>query len=140
MAGANPRESFRHALEILAEEAYEDVAYKYGNEFSKNPKEIYWQDACLQFSESLKDILQRKNIKSKFRYLDIKSLKPRAPKHVILETADYLIDGTWQQFEDGSPHPDHRCLILRKNALEEDLEKARVPRRLWFLYLGASPK
>lgn len=124
----------RKALGKLAKEAYAEVAFHYGEHFGNNPGEIYWKNTCQQFCEAMWRMLKDRGIQSKYKSLDVKSINSPARHHLVLETSDYLIDGTWQQFEGGAPHPDQPCLILRKNALEEDLEKASVPRKLWPLY------
>jgi hypothetical protein len=126
-------ESMNQTVERSAEETYAEIANSYGNYFDNNPKEIFWQNACQQFSEIMKRRLEEKGRGSNYLKVNIRSIVPNGKPHIILLSGDYLIDGTWQQFLD-KPRADHHCLILNINSLEHDLEKASVPRKLWFVY------
>jgi len=129
-----PVESFGEILAKAATEAYAEIAHYYSSDFGSDPNGIYYKDACQQFYEKMYTILKAKGITSKHRKIDIRSIRPRGKHHIILETENFLVDGTWQQFVDGPPDPAHPCLILNKKSLKEDLERASVPKGLWFLY------
>jgi hypothetical protein len=120
-------------IKRFAKETYGEIAYRYSDHFGNNPNEIFYQNVCQQFSEIMRKKLEKQDIYSEYQIVNVKSLIPRSKHHIILSTRDYLIDGTWQQFLD-EPRNDHRCLILNKKSLESDLEKAFVPKKLWFIY------
>ena len=126
----------RQAIEACAEEAYREVARVYPEHYGNNPDEIFYQTACQQFSEVMREKLLARGIRNpRYRKTDVTSLSPRSKPHVTLDTREYIIDGTWQQFlKPEQLNKDKKCLILRRIAVVEDLQKAGVPQKLWFIY------
>jgi len=126
-------ERAKEMLLCVANETYAEVASQYGEYFSGGPGEIYWQNSCQQFSEIMKRKLKENGILSEFEYRDVKKINLNAKQHIHLSTPDYFIDGTWQQFLD-SPRNNNHCLVLDRKNLISDLRRAKVPKKLWFIY------
>ncbi len=114
----------------LTEEVYAQISRDYGQDFGNNSKEIYWQNACQQFSEIMKKKLEEQGISSSYVNVRLAGLK----HHMFLSVGDYYLDGTWQQLLE-SPREDHHVLILDKNSPEISLKEAGVPQSLWSIYL-----
>ena len=81
----------------------------------------------------MKRKLKENGILSEFEYRDVKKINLNAKQHIHLSTPDYFIDGTWQQFLD-SPRNNNHCLVLDRKNLISDLRRAKVPKKLWFIY------
>jgi hypothetical protein len=129
--------SFEPIISSLAEETYLEITKRYKEDFGSNPNEIYWQNACQQFCEILREKLKERGIKSQYVPVDITQLIPRAKQHIYLSIGNYLVDGTWQQFLD-QPTERNKFLILNKNRIKQGLREAKVPEMLWFIYQGKS--
>lgn len=133
-------ESFEDTIDTIVRDVYEQIAREYPDDFGSNSKEIFWQNACQQFSEILKEKLKQKGIESVYHAVDVRRLASNTTKpHRFIEAGEYYIDGTWQQFLD-EPHPYDKYLILNKHRLDEDLKDLGVPEKLWFLYTTESPR
>lgn len=120
----------------IANEIYKEVINRYGEYFVGGAQEIYWQNACQQFSELMVKSLKENGIPSKFEYVvekDMKKNNQTARQHIYVSTPDYYIDGTWQQFLK-EPRLDNQVLVLGRENIVLSLEKAKVPKELWFMY------
>jgi hypothetical protein len=131
-------ESANQIIKKFAKETYEEIAYRYTEYFGNNANEIFYQDVCQQFSEIMRKKLAEQGIYTTYEKVGVKNIAPKSKHHVFLSSDDCFIDGAWQQFLD-EPRKDHHCLILNKNSLKSDLEKAFVPKKLWFIY-GINPE
>jgi|GEM_PF-5081301 len=123
----------KKVIEHLVTDTYRLLALQYGEYFGHDSKEIYWKNACQQFCEILRKQLKAVRIDSTYKSVDVRKINPRARHHMYLSTESYYIDGTWQQFLQ-TIRRDTPVLILDKKNPARDLEKANVPRYLWFIY------
>lgn len=133
-------ESFEDKIDTIVHDVYGQIARDYPDDFGNNPQEIFWQNACQQFCEILREKLQHEGVPSAYKKVDVRRLASNTSKpHWIIETSEYYIDGTWQQFLD-KPHPYDKYLMLDKHHLVDDLKDLGVPEELWFLYTTEPPK
>ena len=133
-AALEKRAQIEKKLIGIIHDTYAEVARQYGEHFMGGPGEIYWQNACQQFSEILrKKLKDDAGIASEFEHRDVKKLNPNAKHHMYVSASGYLIDGTWQQFLE-MPRKDNHFLMLNKDTIVSDLRKAKVPEELWFIY------
>lgn len=134
------QESFEDKIDGIVHGVYEQISRDYPDDFGSNPREIFWQNACQQFSEILREKLKHEGVESVYHAVDMRRLAAGATKpHRFIETDEYYIDGTWQQFLD-QPHPYDKYLMLNKRHISEDLKDLGVPEELWFLYTTEPPK